>query len=161
MKLKFNFGEIKGFTNRLGDSNKLSRHFKAMVREMAKVMREMLKMNTPVKTGRLRSGWDAGQRYTVRQNKQGFSVTLYNRVPYARYVNDGHYSYNQYNVGGDPYTVKHRTVKYTRGNSSATFVYGHFFIEKAVVEMENNFDILSNIFGDELEKWFAWSLNGK
>ena len=42
----------------------------------------------------------------------------------------------QYNKGGDPYIVKNRTPKMhtvADANRDATFVFGHFFVEKSIL----------------------------
>ena len=86
----------------------------------------------------------------------GYQVELINQVEYATYVNDGHYSYNQFNKGGQPYVVKNRTVRYYQGNRDKTFVFGVFFVEKSVVEVGNS-RIEQYVF-PHIEKWFRWCL---
>lgn len=163
MEVKFDFSELEQFGKNLKNQREVSKHFKAATRELTDALKTAIKANTPVKTGTLKAGWDTnGGRasYTVRRNKNGYSVTLYNRVPYAYYVNYGHYSYNQFNVGGAPYTVKNRTVPYYDGCSDDTFVFGHFFIEKAILQMENSSEIMETIISNNLEKWWGWCVNG-
>jgi hypothetical protein len=160
-KVKFEFKELDNFSKRLKESDELRKHFKTITREVASVLKEFMKSNTPVKTGTLRAGWDTQggkMSYTVRATKDGYSVTLYNRVPYAGAVNYGHYSYNQF---GGPYEVKNRTVPYYDGNSDDTFVYGHFFVEKGMLQLENNPSIIDDIIEDELGKWWGWCVSGK
>lgn len=163
MKVKFDFRELDDFRKRLSSNKKLSSHWKEATRELADVLKEMIKNNTPVKTGKLKRGWDAQggkASYTIRVSKNGYSISLYNRVEYAEAVNYGHHSYNQF---GGPWIVndENRTVEYTRGESGATFVYGHFFIERSIEELQRNPDLVYKIIGDELGKWWGWCVNGK
>lgn len=162
MKLNWDFHELYDFANRIGNVPKFEDTCKKLVQELAKVLHDMLYYETPVKTGNLCSGWDTAENYTytVKKVKRGYEVELKNEVPYALSVNDGHYSYNQYNVGGSPYVVKNRTVPYTQGNGASTFVFGHFFVEKSILKLENS-DQLEKILYKELEKWFRWCVNGK
>lgn len=160
MKLKWNFDEWYDFGDRLGTITKFDAITKQATRELAKVLHECLFENTPVKTGNLCAGWGGGENYTytVKKVKNGFEVTLKNEVPYAVCVNNGHYSYNQYNVGGDPYVVKNRTVPYTQGKNEPTFVFGRFFVENSILDTEEQ---LEAVVFKELEKWFRWCVNGK
>lgn len=163
MKVKFDFRELEDFRKRISSNKKLNEHWKEMARELADVLREMIKNKTPIKTGKLRSGWDSqGGKvsYTIRTSKNGYSISLYNNVEYANAVNYGHHSYNQY---GGPWIVddNKRTVHYTRGESGATFVYGHFFVEKGIEELESNPSLIYDIIGNELGKWWGWCVNGK
>ena len=159
MKLKWDFQELYDFADRVGNASKFEDACTTLTQEIAKVLHEMLFNETPVKTGNLCAGWGGSEnyKYTVTQTPEGFEVELKNEVPYATYVNDGHYSYNQY---GGAYVVKNRTVPYTQGNSDATFVFGHFFVEKSILKLENS-DALKKVLYKELEKWFRWCVNGK
>jgi hypothetical protein len=159
MKLKWDFHELYDFGKRVGNVSKFEDTCKKLTQELAKVLHSMLLNDTPVKTGELRSGWTDGEnyKYTVKKVSNGFEVELKNKVPYALSVNDGHYSYNQY---GGAYVVKNRTVPYTQGNSDATFVFGHFFVEKSILKLENS-NTLEKVLYKELEKWFRWCVDGK
>ena len=162
MKLKWDFHELYDFGERISNVSKFEKVCEEATRELAKVFQNMLINETPVVTGQLAAGWGGSKNcsYTVKQMKSGFKVEFVNEVPYAKYVNDGHYSYNQYNVGGDPYVVKRRKVPYYQGNSDATFVFGHFFVEKSIVKLENGIE-LNKVLRKELQKWFGWCVNGK
>lgn len=162
MKLKWDMHELEDFAKRLGETEKFEQACKEVVKKLADELREMLFKQTPVKTGQLAAGWGGAENYAYKivELKTSYKITLYNRVPYAKSVNDGHYSYNQYNVGGTAYRVKHRTVPYTQGNRSERFVFGHFFVEKSILALENSSE-LDKILYKELEKWFAWCVNGK
>lgn len=159
MRLEWDFSELEGFIKRINDHDKYAKMCKQLTRELAKVLHEMLFDTTPVKTGQLAAGWGGGENYAYKivEHNNGYKVTLYNRVPYAKFVNDGHYSYNQY---GGAYEVKRRTVPYTQGKNEPTFVFGHFFVEKSILKVENSAE-LEKVLSKELEKWFAWCVNGK
>lgn len=165
MKLKWDFSELYEFADRLNNTAKFQKTCKEIVKKLAKELQEMLFSQTPVRTGQLATGWGGAENYAykIQELKNSYKVTLYNRVPYAKAVNDGHYSYNQYNVGGQPYVVKHRTPKMHTvpdAITDDTYVFGHFFVEKSILLLENGQE-LNNVLGKELEKWFAWCVNGK
>lgn len=162
MRLEWDFHELYDFADRLGNADKFKEFAKVAVKQLAKDLHEMLFKETPVKTGQLAAGWGGAENYAyvIKEMKTGYKIEFINRVPYAKSVNDGHYSYNQFNKGGDPYVVKHRTVPYTQGNADATFVFGHFFVEKSILKMEND-EALNTIIANELDKWFRWCVNGK
>jgi hypothetical protein len=161
MKLEWDFSELENFVKRINNADKYAEMCKKLTQELAKVLHKMVMNETPVKTGELLKGWRSGENYSYKiiALRNGYKVTLYNRVPYAKSVNDGHYSYNQY---GGAYEVnpKHRTVPYTQGNNDSTFVFGHFFVEKSILKVENSAE-LEKVLSKELEKWFAWCVNGK
>lgn len=169
MKVKFNFEQVNDFAERVGNEAAQRKHYTRICKELMDELRQMIIDETPVRMGELggtlREGWktkNGKASYLIRKNSKGYSVTIYNRVPYAYYVNYGHYSYNQVNVGsGNPYVVKNRTVLYYDGNEDATFVYGHFFVEKAVLEMENNDAVMQKILDNGLKQWWDWCVHGK
>ena len=158
MKLEWDISELDEFGNRLANTAKFKEYCKRIVKQLAKELQDMLINQTPVKTGQLAAGWGGAENsaYKIEELKTCYKVTLYNRVPYANSVNDGHYSYNQY---GGPYEVKHRTVPYTQGKNDPTFVFGHFFVEKSILLLENS-SVLDMILYKELNKWFEWCING-
>ena len=160
MKMKWDAKQLIEFGNRIADLTKFQQTVQEATREIAKLLHTMLLQNTPVKTGKLKTGWKSEENYAyvVVKVKNGFEVTLTNNVEYALSVNDGHYSYNQYNVGGKPYVVKNRTVPYTQGNKAPTFVYGRFFVENSILDTEEK---LNAVLDKELEKWFRWCVSGK
>ena len=156
MELKWDFHEFEDFADRLNDFARFESYCKVATEEITKVMLNMLKTNTPVVTGKLRGGWDS--TFTVAKLKQGFKVVLKNKVRYAAAVNNGHYSHNQYNVGGQPYVVKHRTVPFDPmfgGDypSDATYVYGRFFVENSILKLNNSKQI-EQILYKQLQKWW-------
>lgn len=164
MRLKWDFDEVFDFGERLINVKKYNQLCEAVTVKLAKELQDMLFKKTPVKTGQLAAGWGGAENYAYKiiKQKTGYKIELINGVPYALSVNDGHYSHNQYNVGGQPYVVKHRTPKiYTvaDANTNDTFVFGHFFVEKSIVELEDG-NQLEAVLYKELEKWFRWCING-
>ena len=154
MKLEWDFSEWVEFADRLNNIEKFESYLIDASKELAEVLRKMLITNTPVKTGKLVSGWKSN--YTVKKVAEGYEITLQNKTPYAYYVNYGHYSYNQY---GGAYVVKNRTVPYTQGNNDDTFVFGRFFVEESVLLLENSTKV-DEVILDALKNWFVWCLNG-
>lgn len=159
MKLKWDFQSLFDFGDRVSETAKFKEACKKVTKQLAKELHEMLFEQTPVKTGQLCAGWGGAENYAykIEELKTSYKVTLTNRVPYALAVNDGHYSHNQY---GGPYVVKHRTVQYTQGNKASTFVYGHFFVEKSILLLENSTE-LDTLLENGLADWFRWCVNGK
>lgn len=164
MKLKWDIKEWVDFGQRVGNVVTFNERMEKATQEIAKKLHKMLIRNTPVDTGTLQSFWQTSENYayTIRRVSGGFEVILVNSATYALSVNDGHYSHNQYNKGGTPYVVKHRTPKmYTveGANTDETFVFGHFFVEKSIVEIENS--NLEKVIRTMLEQWWRWCCNGK
>jgi hypothetical protein len=163
MKIKWDITEWMDFGERLASVAKFEEQMEKATQEIAKKLHTMLIRNTPVDTGTLSAFWQTGENYayTVQQLKSGFKVTLTNTATYALSVNDGHYSHNQYNKGGTPYVVKNRTPKLYSVDGAMTdetFVFGHFFVEKSIVETE---DKLEKIIRPMLEAWWRWCCGGK
>ena len=158
MKLVWDFSEFNEFAENLQNVSEFERFAKQATRELAKELHEMLFQITPVKTGQLAAGWGGeNYAYTIESFKYGYRITLRNQVPYAHSVNDGHYSHNQFNAGEPTgYLVKNRTPKiYTidGANQDETYVFGHFFVEKAIVEISES-SALEQIIMKELQKWW-------
>lgn len=132
---EFDFSELVDFGDAL--VNTFDDAIKEALQKVAKELLKLMKRNTPRDTGKLASGWDTSGNlaFRVQQDSNGYFVELVNATEYASWVNDGHHSYNQF---GGPYIVKNRTVKYYQGNKAATFVYGHFFVEKSILELEES-----------------------
>ena len=159
MKLEWDFKELNEFADRLTETAPFQDACKRLTKQLAKELQEMLFQQTPVRTGQLAAGWGGSENYAyeIKTLKTSYKITLYNRVPYAKWVNDGHHSYNQY---GGPYEVKRRTVPYTQGKNDSTFVFGHFFVEKSILLLENSTE-LDKLLEKELESWFRRCVNGK
>lgn len=165
MKFKWDLSEWLEFADRVSDTAKFEDFAKKVTKQLTIELREMLVKTTPVKTGQLAAGWGGAENYAyaIVSRKNRYEITLFNYVPYATAVNDGHYSYNQLNVGGAPYVVKKRTDKiYTVPDAiqDDTYVFGHFFVEKSIVNLEDQ-TALSAEIEKELDKWFRWCVNGK
>lgn len=160
MRLKWDFQELYDFGERIGNFEKLEPYLKDATREIAKAFHDMLVYKTPVKTGKLIAGWSSGDNlsYRVKEVKDGYEVEFTNDVEYALWVNDGHRVKNR--ADSPYYKVKRRTVPYYDGNNSDYFVYGHFFVEKSIVQLTDGSHQLDNLIYKELEKWFRWCVNG-
>ena len=155
MKIEWDFKELYNFADKLGNVNNFKHYVKLAADDIAKDLQEMLKKNTPYKTGKLQQGWLSGG-YVIVEKGKGYEVTLLNDVEYAYYVNYGHYSYNQFNKGGEPYFVYNRTPKIApefETNDDDTFVFGHFFVEKTLVDYAESFKLDKLLF-TQLNKWW-------
>lgn len=157
MRIKWEKDELDRFVSRLETVSEFNKAMKEACRDIARALHKALEQKTPVISGKLKSGWGGNNLlFTAKRVSNGYRVELINQVEYAPYVNDGHYSYNQFNKGGQPYVVHDRTVKYYQGNRDKTFVFGVFFVEKSVVEVGNS-RIEQYVF-PHIEKWFRWCL---
>ena len=159
MRLIWEKRELDDFASRMRNTVKFETYVKKACQELACQLRAALLQYTPVVTGELISGWGGHNlSFQAVRTGEGFKVELINRVPYALYVNDGHYSHNQF---GGPYVVSdaNRKIKtvYPGGKSGATFVYGHFFVEKSVVTTEKK---VEDIVYPWIDKWFRWCCGG-
>ena len=147
---EFDFSELVDFGDALVST--FDDAIKEALQKVAKELLKLMKRNTPRDTGKLVSGWDTSGNlaFRVQQDSNGYFVELINATEYASWVNDGHHSYNQF---GGPYIVKNRTVKYYQGNKAATFVYGHFFVEKSILELEES-KAVKRLLDKCLYAWF-------
>ena len=132
-------------------------------KEIAQALHEALVKNTPVVTGKLKSGWNSAENLSFKVEKVdgGYEVTLINNVEYASSVNYGHPSHNQFNKGGTPYVVKNR-VKVPVANplqnpADATWVWGHFFVEASVAQTDQQ---VKQIIDKNLRKYLKRWSNG-
>lgn len=130
MKMKFEYHELENFGKQLLTESR-DQEMKNLIHELVKQFLENAKQLTPVVTGTMRNHWDIDNKvYSVRKIKDGYEVTLYNKATnkygykYARDVDQGHQSYNQY---GGPYVVQHS--KYGLNGGA---VVGRFIVENAV-----------------------------
>lgn len=153
MKVTFDFSELDKFANNLANQYKLDTTLMTATQSISRVLHKHLLEQTPVDRGNLRKMWSAGDnlRFTVERVNNGYEVVLVNEAEYASAVNDGHYSYNQFNVGGKPYIVKNRTVKYKQGGKAKTFVYGRFFVEDSI---DLTYPKVEHLVMKELRKWW-------
>lgn len=159
--MKIDVSEMEEAIKRLNSDSLLRKHIKQAAREVAIICQRELYKRTPKKTGDLARGWYYSNGIRVLPRKNGCQVELVNPVEYARAVNYGHYSYNQFNVGGEPYEVNpsHRTVQWWDGNGESTFVYGHFFVEKTVIALDGDNRLIDTI-AVNLYNWFEECGNG-
>lgn len=156
MKIEYDYKELHNFTEKLRNHEKFEKMAMDATRELAVIFHTVLKKNTPVDTGKLKAGWDGDNlQYKVEKVDGGYEVTFTNKVEYAYWVNYGHMSFNQF---GGPYEVKNRVkvkkAKEWQKDPSSLFVYGHFFVEQSVLDMEQA--NLEKTLYKELEKWFEW-----
>ena len=155
MRLHFDFSELTDFGDEI--VNTFDDATTDALRRVAKELLRLMKRNTPRRTGKLASGWDTSGNlaFRVQQDANGYFVELVNATEYASWVNEGHHSYNQF---GGPYVVRNRTVRYRQGNNSATFVYGHFFVERSILEMESS-KAVKKLFERCLQTWWEGCAN--
>lgn len=148
MKMKFEYHELENFgENLLAESR--DAEIRALIDELVKNFIGDAMTLTPVVTGNMRLHWDLDNRnYKVRKVKNGYSVTIYNKAKneygykYARDVDQGHQSYNQY---GGPYVVQHSKYGLNGGP-----VIGRFIVENAINKTEH--DIRKEV-ATQLQKW--------
>ena len=136
-----------------------------MAKELAAYCRKELYKRTPKVTGELARGWMRSGGIHIRTTSKGCHIELVNPVEYAKAVNYGHWSHNQFNKGGAPYLVdpSHRTVKwnwFVGEDSDPHFVYGHFFVEKTALALDKS-AVVADIIEDHLQEWFEECSNGK
>ncbi len=153
MRVRFDFSELNKFVENVANRERLDTTLMTATQNVARVLHQHLLEQTPVKTGNLQKLWSAGDnlKFTVKRVKNGYEVTLINEAEYATSVNDGHYSYNQFNKGGKPYVVKNRTVPYKQGGKDKTFVFGRFFVEDSI---DLTYPKVEQIVMKELNKWW-------
>ena len=151
--VKFDVSELEKFVDNLQDVRNLDERLEIATQNIARVLHSHLVEQTPVDTGNLRGMWSAGEnlKFTVKRVGNAYEVSLINEAEYASSVNDGHYSYNQFNKGGKPYVVKNRTVPYKQGGKAKTFVFGRFFVEDSI---DLTYPKVEQIVMKELEKWW-------
>lgn len=161
MKFEWDLSEFVEFANNLETFEQCCQSLSS---EIAEAVQKALMDGTPVKTGKLQSGWLSGG-YVIQKKDKGYTITFLNDTEYAYYVNYGHYSYNQFNVGtNQPYVVNHRTVPLDPkfGNKypqDPTYVFGHFFVEHTLLDLCET-KKLEQIIIDELQKWWEGCFNG-
>ena len=110
-----------------------------MIKVIALKFLQDVKARTPKDTGELRTHWDSDNATIhVESDGHGYWVYLVNKAEYALEVEQGHYSYNQFNKGGEPYIVKNRTILSNKygNNNDATFVYGVFYLKETEIQYD-------------------------
>ena len=148
MKMKFDYHELEKFADNLLTESR-DKELQLLIRKLAGEFLYEAARSTPVVTGQMRNRWFIDNvNLDVRKVKEGYSVTLYNNATnkygykYARDVDQGHQSYNQY---GGPYVVHHS--KYGKNGGA---VIGRFIVEKAHKKSEK--DIQKDV-AHQLQKW--------
>lgn len=153
MQIKYDFSELTGFAKRLENSD-LENTLKRITKELAQALLTHMRGFTPRETGHLISGWD-GNAFLVVPEKKGYRVEIVNKAEYAAWVNDGHRVRNQ--ADGEYLKVHHR-VKVPVASQWQTpvndyYVFGHFFVEKGILQIKNSTEI-EQIIMRELKKWW-------
>ncbi len=153
MQIKYDFSELINFAERLSSSD-LEKTFKRIAQDIAKALLVQMRTFTPRETGQLINGWD-GNAFLVLPVKGGYKVEIVNKAEYAAWVNDGHRVRNQ--ADGEYLKVHHR-VKVPVASQWQTpvndyYVFGHFFVEKGILQIKNSTEI-EQIIMRELTKWW-------
>lgn len=170
MKLEWDFHEFTDFTAKLNDLARFEAMCKVAAEEIAKKLLTMLRNNTPVDSGKLLEGWSG--TFTATKVKGGFEVVLQNTVDYALAVNDGHKAYNQY---GGPYPIHDEvsigpfgklqgriavtSPKQWQQGDPTMYVFGHFFVETSILQLDNTKQIEQIIY-KQLQQWWKGCFNG-
>lgn len=157
MKFKWDFSEFYEFAEQL-ESVDLDNVFKRIAQAISKELWKRMKMFTPIgETGDLIKGWN-NNNFAVTTTEKGYLVEIINTTPYAIWVNDGHRSFNKWNVGTNkPYVVENRVkvpyqYKWQKGDGTH-YVFGHFFVERGILSLVNSTQLDTIIF-NELMKWW-------
>lgn len=154
MKIDWDFSELNKFADNLSNPANFEREMKFATKELASALLRAIKTFTPVgNTYQLVNGWN-GNDFAVKQVEGGFEVLLVNTDEKALWVNDGHKAYNQF---GGPYKI-HNRVKVTSAHqwqkgSATYYVFGHFFVERGIVQLNNTKEI-EQIIMQKLQKWW-------
>lgn len=155
MKLQWDFKELNDFADNLKSlGSAFDPHLERATKEIAQALLKHMRQLTPRdKTGQLIQGWN-GNAFVVKPTTDGYEVEIVNSAEYAAWVNDGHKAYNQF---GGPYPIRKRVKvtsphKWQRG-SPTYYVYGHFFVERGILQLSNTTQI-EQIIMKELKKWW-------
>ena len=155
MKLDWDFKELFDFGDNLKSlGSAFDEHLQRATKDIARVLLEHIKNLTPIdETGKLIEGWN-GNAFVVKGVDKGYEVEIVNTTEYAAWVNDGHKAYNQ--LGG-PYPIKRRvkitSPKQWQKGSPTYYVFGHFFVERGILQL-NDTDKIEQIIMRELQKWW-------
>ena len=165
MRFEYDFSELIQFAKNLED-NDLEKTYKRIAKDISKALLKRMKSLTPVDGYDLINGWN-GNHFLVREVANGYEVDIVNTTPYATWVNDGHKAYNQF---GGAYPI-HNTVhkgaygklqgriqvrkphKWQKGDATY-YVFGHFFVERGILQLKKTSEIESIIMKN-LEKWWV------
>lgn len=158
MKLEWDFSELNKFAKNLGQISKFEREMQVAAKELSHELLKQIKILTPIGDSyKLLNGWN-GNDFAVKKVAGGFEVLIVNTTEYASAVNNGHYSHNQFNKGGEPYVVNNRTVPFDTKfgkdyPTDKTYVFGYFFVENGILQLKNTTKIEQIIF-NKLQKWW-------
>lgn len=157
MELVWDLHELTDFGDNLKSlGSAFDPHLQNAAKEIAKVLLQHMRKLTPKdKTSQLINGWN-GNSFLVRGVTNGYEVEIVNTAEYAKWVNDGHKAYNQF---GGPYPihpenrVKVSSPHQWQKGDPTYYVFGHFFVERGIVQL-NNTDKIEKIIMKELQKWW-------
>ena len=155
MKVEWDFSELNRFARNLTNTSNFERQMKFAAKELAHELLRMIKNFTPVgDTYQLMNGW-SGNAFAVKRVAEGFEVLIVNRDRKALWVNDGHRVRNQKN---GPYLTVHRRIKVPTAykwqkNTSNLYVFGHFFVERGILQLGNTTQV-EDIITKKLQKWW-------
>lgn len=153
MKIEWDFSELIEFADKL-DGVDLENTFKKITKELSKALLSRMKSFTPVgDTYTLINGWN-GNHFVVHEVTNGYEVLIVNQDKKALWVNDGHRAFNQH---GGPYPIKKRIQvrsphQWQQGDATY-YVFGHFFVERGILQLQNTSEI-EQIIMKELQKWW-------
>lgn len=152
MKIEWDFSELYDFADKLAD-NRIDETFKRITKDISKALLKRIRGLTPVDEYELIRGWD-NNKFIVREVENGYEVLLVNTVDYALSVNDGHRAFNQH---GGPHPIKRRVQvrsahQWQQGDATY-YVFGHFFVERGILQLNSTKEIESIIMR-ELQRWW-------
>ena len=154
MNIEWDFDELVKFSDNLISGN-LENTFREITKKISRVLLDHIKGFTPIdKTGKLINGWN-GNAFVVIPMGDGFKVEIVNKAEYATWVNDGHRVRNRPN---GEYLQVHRRVKVPTPHKwqkpvSDYYVFGHFFVERGILQLTNTKQI-EEIIMQELQTWW-------
>jgi hypothetical protein len=153
MRVTWDFSELHEFVNDLSDPSVIDTYLKKATKDIARAALKHIKSLTPVDTYELINAWNKNKLAVVKK-EDGFEVLLVNDTEYASAVNDGHKSYNQY---GGPYPIKNRVQvrtphRWQKGDPTY-YVFGHFFVERGLIQTKNTKEIESIILRELNNLW--------
>lgn len=156
--LKIEARELDNFIKNL-ESGGMTKDLPRVAMAGAKQFVHWAQVFTPIVTGQMHDRWKSdNQAMTVNKVGNSYVTTVVNNAAkttksgttytYAKEVDEGHASYNQF---GGPYTVTHS--KY--GNNGGA-VIGLFITQDAAREMQVE---LERVVGKQLQKSLNWCVN--
>ena len=171
MNFEWDFDELFEFADRLSNISVFEKHMKQATKDISKALLKRMKSLTPVDDYDLINGWN-GNKFLVTEYDDGYEVLIVNTTPYAQHVNDGHRAFNQF---GGPYKIKpynpkgafgkpegriqvRSPYKWQKGDAT-WYVFGHFFVERGIVQLKETKEI-EGIILQQLEKWWEECING-